>query len=146
MKCTQLLQPKVIYLDQNAWSNLAKSNQEIVEFYEKLVDSGKAIFPLSIVHLQETTKIDNDEFRLNLATLMIRLSKQYSFLPYIDKIIEMEVRNEILRIYGCQPVNLRNVVLGKGICHLIGVKPTIVKRPGANVSGEPPLDVKEKMM
>lgn len=140
------LQPQVIYLDQNAWSNIAKSNREIVGFFENLADSGKFIFPLSIVHLQETTKISNSDFRLKIAKLMIKLSKQYSFLPYIDKVIDMEVRNQILRLYGCQPVNLHNFVLGKGICHLIGVKPTIIKRPGANVSGEPPIDVKEKMM
>lgn len=144
--CMPLMQQKVIYLDQNAWSNLLKSSEETVGFFEDLSDSGKVIFPLSIVHLQETTKICNNTKRLQIAKLMVGLSKQYSFLPYVDQIIEMEVRNEILRLYGCQPVNLDSYVLNKGICHLLGVKPTIVKRPGANVNGEPPSDVKKKMM
>ena len=138
-------EPKVVYLDQNAWSNLAKDKKSI-EFLQALVNSGKAIFPLSIVHLQETLKIIDESKRLKFAHLMLNLSNQYCFLPYVDKVIAIEVRHEILRLYGYQTPSVVSFVLGKGICHLMGVKPTIVPRPGAKVSGEPPPHIRKKMM
>lgn len=136
---------KIIYLDQNAWSNLAKDDKAIA-ILQAMVNSGKTIFPLSIVHLQETIKIADNSKRLELASLMVNLSNQYCFLPYVDKVIAKETKYEILRLYGYQPPSVLDFVLGKGICHLLGVKPTIVPRPGAKVRGEPPPEVRKKMM
>ena len=140
--------PKVIYLDQNAWIDLANSNRETIEFITRLSESGSAIFPLSIVHLEETSKDHNLTRRQKRASLMIRISKGYCFLPYVDQIIEKEIRLEVLRRLGLKLPNtdLRNYVLKKGVCNMIGVKPSIVKRKGVNVPDQPPNDVKKKML
>ena len=140
--------PKVVYLDQNAWIDLAKSSTETIDFLTKLSESGSVIFPLSIVHLEETSKDRNLTRKKERASLMIRISKGYCFSPYVDRIIRKEVRLEILRRLGLTLPNndLRNYVLKKGICHMIGVKPSVVKRKGANVPDQPPNDVKKKML
>jgi hypothetical protein len=137
--------PKIIYLDQNAWSNLAKDDKAIA-LLQGMVNSAGAIFPLSIVHLQETLKFPNESKRLELARLMVNLSNGYCLLPYVDKVIAVETRHEILSLYGVQTPSVLNFVLGRGICHLLGVKPSIAPRPGSKVSGEPPPEIRKKMM
>jgi hypothetical protein len=136
---------RIIYLDQNAWSNIAKDDNATA-LLKRRANSGETIFPLSIIHLQETLKCSNESKRLELARLMVDLSNGYCLLPYIDKVIAVETRNAVLRLYGYQTQSVLNFVLGKGICHLLGVKPTIVPRPGAKVNGEPPPEIRKKMM
>jgi len=140
--------PKVIYLDQNAWIDLANSSRETIDLVTTLSESDSVIFPLSIVHLEETSKDHNLTRKQELASLMIRISKGYCFLPYVDQIIEKEIRREVFRRLGLTLSNtdLRNYVLKKGICNMIGVKPSVVKRKSANIPDQPPNDVKKKML
>lgn len=84
--------------------------------------------------------------RQERASLMIRISKGYCFLPYVNQIIEKEIRLEVLRRLGFPKIWLRNYVLKKGICYMSGVKPAIVKRKGAEVPNQPPDDLKKEML
>jgi len=97
----------------------------------KASESGSVIFPLSLIHHAETCKISNVKRRRKLASLMVTLSKGYSFSPYVESIIEMEIRQEVRIRYGLPPIDLGKHVFGKGIGHFIGAIPEIVSRKDA---------------
>ena len=65
---------KIIYLDQKGWINLAKiyygnpSDSE-KKLLDKIIDAsenGTAIFPISMIHLGETTRISKSKWRTQL--------------------------------------------------------------------------------
>lgn len=147
--------PLLIYLDQKGWIDLAKKEyssaktDEDTRFLETLhdaVDESKALFPLSIVHLDEIEKISSEAKRQQLAALMVRLSGGYSFSPYIEHIIAVEADQIISEKLGYQHIDLRQVFLRRGLHHLVGSKtPTIVSRDG-DENKKPPKEIEEKML
>jgi len=61
---------------------------------------------------------------------MIKLSKGYSFFPYVHSIIEAEIRREVCLRCGFLSIDMGKYVFGKGIGHLVGALPEIVSRKG----------------
>lgn len=116
---------KIVYLDQKAWIDLAKSNNETQDFVLNASETGSAIFPLSIIHAEETSRISDPKRRRKLASLMVKISKGYSFSPYVTVNIEGEVKQLVMEKLGLPITDLDKQILGKGICHLIGARPRI---------------------
>ena len=144
---------KVVYLDQKCWIEIAKiyygkpSQQErqLIEKLFKASENSQVIFPLSILHLEETMRISDTKRKSQLASLMIKLSKGYSFQPYYAANIRAEIFNVILKKLGIPPINIRNYVLKQGISNLIGAKPELIQKKGAE-SSELPEDLKKKLL
>jgi len=144
---------KVIYLDQKDWIDIARiyygeSSGQEMKLVEKVLEAsekGQAIFPLSISHLDETMRISNTKRKNRLASLMVKISKGYSFQPYVDPIIGAEVKNIVLRKLGLPTLNIRDYVLGQGISHLLGATPEFVPR-NETKSSELPEDIKKKLL
>jgi len=144
--------PLIVYLDQKGWINLAKleygsaktdEETRLLETIYRAVEEDKGIFPLSIVHLDEMPS--NKTRRQQLAALMVRLSKGYSFSPYVDNHIAVEVDQIVAEKLGYAHIDLRHVFLKQGVHHLIGSKVEIVSRDGDR-NKKPPKEIKEKMM
>jgi hypothetical protein len=126
---------KIVYLDQNAWIDLAKSDKKTRTFVTNLSENGAAIFPLSLAHVEETSRISNPQRRQKLASLMVEVSRGYSFSPLLRTIIEMEVRQLVMERRRLPFSDLRKNVLGKGMGHLVGAEPKIEWSPtGINPS------------
>lgn len=144
--------PLIVYLDQKGWINLAKikygsvktdEETRLLETIYRAVEEDKVIFPLSIVHLDEMPSSETK--RQQLAALMVKLSKGYSFSPYIDSQIAVEVDQIIVKKLGYPDIDLRQVFLKQGIPHLVGLKPMeIVSRDGDR-NRKPPKEIKDKM-
>ena len=124
---------KIVYLDQKCWINLAKiyygnptnSEKNIFDKIFNASEDGSAIFPISIHRFEETINRKNPRKREQLVSLMMKISKGYSFTPLYDRIIDGEVWNLILEKLHRHKIDLKEKVLGKGIGHLVGAKPEI---------------------
>ncbi|MDR6965748.1 MULTISPECIES: hypothetical protein [Shewanella] len=91
----------IIFLDQNKWIDLAgveagkASSPQLVALYNELiaaVESGRAIFPLTVSHILETSKRNDPTSRGHVATAQARLSKGYVFRSRKTRLlIEMRV-------------------------------------------------------
>lgn len=143
--------PLIVYLDQKGWIDLAKikygsvktdEETRLLETIYRAVEEDKVIFPLSIVHLDEMPSSETK--RQQLAALMVRLSKGYSFSPYVDNQIAVEVDQIVAEKLGYLHIDLRQVFLKQVIHNLIGSKVEIVRRDG-DKNEKPPKEIKEKM-
>ena len=127
---------KIIYLDQNGWINLAKiyyGHPTISEknLLTKILDASQketAIFPISMVHLDETCSISKRKWRQQLSALMALVSKGYTLTPYWNKMLDIEIQNLVLKTLGLPQTNIRKLWLGKGICHLMGQQPSLTSK------------------
>lgn len=125
---------KIVYLDQKCWINLAKiyygnptySRKKILDKIMNASDNGSVIFPISMIHVSETTRIKKTEWRNQLAFLMANVSKGYAITPYWPKIEELEIENLILEKLNLPTINVVSYWLGKGFTHLLGKIPKIV--------------------
>ncbi len=122
---------KTVYLDQKGWIDLAKIYYGNPSKTEKIVlekilqasDSGTAIFLISIANFSETATISKERWRKELASLIVRVSKYYTILPYIDYAIDLEAENLILKMLNLSLINIREQYVGKGFARLMGGKP-----------------------
>lgn len=122
---------KIVYLDQKGWIDLAKiyygnpSNNEkrVLEKILQASDSGNAIFPISLVNFSETTSISKERWRRELASLIVRISKYYTIVPYISYPIDLEAENLILKMLDIPLIDIRAKYVGKGFARLMGGKP-----------------------
>ncbi|NFO40478.1 hypothetical protein FDB42_10245 [Clostridium botulinum] len=99
---------KIIYLDQNKWIELSRcyygrevqdETKEILNLVEKKSLSGEWIFPLSIIHYNETRTRKQEEQREKLAKFMGIISKNWGIYPYrFDKRNEFKL-NTLKREY-----------------------------------------------
>lgn len=142
---------KVVYLDQKDWIFLArgyydsrlKINNEICSLVLE-ASKEKTIFPLSIVHVDETLRRLDAGSRRRLAAFMVKVSKGYSIFPGA-MIMESEVRQAALKKLGLPTVDLRKFAIGRGISHMLGAKGEVVSREGA-VGPDPPEETKKKIL
>ena len=124
---------KIVYLDLNAWIDLAKifygqSSSPEKELLDKVLEASendKAIFPISLIHLSEAHCIANPQRRKKLVSFMVKLSKYYTLTPYWNKLQELEIKNMIFEKLGLPLINIRNRFVGKGFSMLMGATPTI---------------------
>jgi hypothetical protein len=143
---------KIVYLDQKCWIDIAKmhygksSPQERKLIQKIFVASEKcrAIFPLSISHLEETMCIRDEERRNRLAFLMAKISRGYGFQPYVTLNIRNEVRNIVLKRLGLPTLDIRGHVLNQGIPHLLGAKAELRQRKDA--TSQLPEEIKRKLL
>lgn len=118
------------------WINLAKiyygnPSKEDRELLNKIINAsekGTAIFPISMVNLQETSTISKPQWRQQLSSLMVSISKGYAITPYWPYILDLEIQNLVLKKLGLPQRNIRKIWLGKGISHLIGERPSVVSK------------------
>lgn len=120
---------KRIFLDSRDWIILARVNNgkepnaDLKEVFEKiklLSDSGNALFPFSMFHLEDLLKNTNKKQRESLIDFIIDISKGYvlkPFMLYRDK----EIENAILQQLGLNPIHdIRSQIIGKGIAYVAG--------------------------
>ncbi|MBI2664606.1 hypothetical protein HYX10_04670 [Candidatus Woesearchaeota archaeon] len=120
-----------IYLDQWAYVNLLKTYKGQKPYYpnhkdvcQKVIEtanSGKHTYPLSFCHLFETHKRRDTRSRTELFKFILDISKFNSIIPWTH-IIDLEIRNAIIKTVGKTPVELSNAVFGRGIGHCFGAK------------------------
>jgi hypothetical protein len=74
---------------------------------------------------------------------MINVSKGYSIFTS-EGVMKLEAKQAVLKKFGFPQTNLRNVVIGRGISHILGAKPTLVRRD-ASVP-DLPADIKKQLL
>jgi hypothetical protein len=124
---------RIVYLDQNAWIELAKLyyghpsdiDKKLLQTILESSNSGTAVFPISLIHLSELTNTAKTRWRKELLSLMLEISKYYTLTPYWNKLRELEIKNLILRELDLPPINVRSYFVRKGFSHLMGATPTI---------------------
>lgn len=127
---------KIIYLDQKDWIFLSKGyynqslkpNNEICNIVLKSSDQG-VIFPMSLIHFEETLQHLNYERKKRLLSFMVKVSKGYSIAP-CSTIIKMEIRQAIFKKIGVSVASLKNVAIRKnGISGMLGAEGEIIAKP-----------------
>ncbi|WP_152247138.1 hypothetical protein [Xanthomonas sp. LMG 12462] len=99
----------VIYLDQNHWISIARAKagkgaEDIQDLYRRglrAVATGRAIFPLSLSHILETSKRNDAESRWNLASAQAILSRGYVYRSRTAR-IEAEVKDLLCNRFGLE--------------------------------------------
>ncbi|MFA4887829.1 MAG: hypothetical protein WC595_06480, partial [Candidatus Nanoarchaeia archaeon] len=94
------MEPKTVYLDQNMWIYLSQAyyglNKDPIlkRICDKVIsasDSGKFIFPFSVVHHIELSKHPNKQRKERLIDFIILVSKGYTIRPYTKDFKEKEI-------------------------------------------------------
>lgn len=129
----------VVYLDQKDWIHLARQHygrsskvrgKKLSDVILEASDRNSAIFPLSLVHFDETLHRLDKKSRMRLASLMIQVSKGYTMFPGGDIFMEWECHQAAKKRLGLHTVNLNKFVVGKGISHMVGARGELVRKPG----------------
>lgn len=138
-----------VYLDQNAWIYLAQAHhgqsggwgsahQAVLE----ASDEERAIFPLSLSHLHETVRREDDGSRARLLEFMWKVSDGHAIRPW-PSMLNPEARNAIRILAGNPGENLEPIVFGRGVPHMLGAEPALVpKTPDASPPSD---DVRRKL-
>lgn len=110
----------VAHLDQWNWIELARGYygrapglQKVAQIVVKKSESGHVIFPLSLIHFDETTRNLNRERRKRLAEYMMLVSQGWAILP-APFILDLEIRNAILKYLGLPQDDLQRFAIKKG--------------------------------
>ncbi len=124
--------PLIVHLDQKDWIALGRGYYGLdseVESVAKLVvrasETEKAIFPLSVIHLDETLRRTDKDSRGRLAKFMVSVSKGWAILP-APRIIEPEIEDACLKRLGLQGYDLAKFAVKKGLSQLMGSKIDLV--------------------
>jgi len=140
---------KYVYLDQNIWIELSRAHygrsenyKEACEVVIQASETEDVIFPLSIVHINETVKRANIESRKRLADFMIKISKGNAISPWTS-LIKPEIRNYLRNRSGQPQIDLKKGVFGIGIPQMLGAKPQLIAK-NANAEQIPP-DILKKL-
>jgi hypothetical protein len=100
--------PKVIYLDQNKWIELARAvkypsekpdRRAVLEWLCRGVEAGRLVLPLTSTNIYETHKINDPERRFILAETQATLSKGMVFRGR-HKRLEVEIIDVLRGAYG----------------------------------------------
>lgn len=105
----------IIYLDQNKWIDLAKAivkpeenpkYKEVANLVIEKAEQGKWIFPISAIHVLETTSRAQPESRKRLTDVMVKISNGYSIKSFLD-VQKDELMNAFLKI--CAPEKTKTI-------------------------------------
>lgn len=121
--------PKLVYLDLNHWISFAKAHvgHSDGKIYRPVflhcldaLKNGKAIFPLSIVHYQEMTKIKDFRQRKDIADVMELLSR-FQVLLGLTQIRDVEADTAYARALNIEPI-MQSILtpVGLGISYALG--------------------------
>ncbi|MCH1918602.1 hypothetical protein L9G15_04035 [Shewanella sp. A3A] len=104
----------IVFLDQNKWIELAgveagkASSPQLVALYNELiaaVDGGRAVFPLTVSHILETSKRNDPTSRRHVAAVQARLSKGYVFRSRKARILT-EMSIALLKLFDENSLDL----------------------------------------
>lgn len=123
---------KYVYLDQNKWIDLdigwRRGEGEMYELasnIKKKIDNGELSIVLSSENVRETRKRSNEKRRDRLLNFMIEFSQGIVISPFRDWVIEMEILNVFFKKLGKRNLDIKSMVIGKGLPLLIGTKPSL---------------------
>ena len=143
------MHPRVIHLDQKNWIELARgyyrrapSLHRIAQNVVEKSQSGQAIFPLSLTHLDETVRNLNRERRQRLAKYMVLVSQGWAILP-APFILKPEIEDACLKHLGLPGYDLQSFAIKKGLSQLMGAKGTLVDK---DPSKPLPQDLKKRLL
>lgn len=121
--------PKLIYLDQNKWIDIARAHYgrddgkpfvPVLADLTKRVGQEEIIIPMSAIHYIETSRPEDKERRERLARFMVKLSKGYGILPF-NSIRDIEVQQAIMRKLTIVPHrSIKEIVVGKRLAFALG--------------------------
>lgn len=126
------------------WINLLKAAHKKPDFlryqeiYQKVVEtseSGKHIYRLSMCHLNESMKRNNLDSRNDLLLFIFTTTKFNSIFPWVY-ILDLEVRNAILKILEKHETDLSKIVFGRGVDHCLGAKGKIISKSSKPIPEE----------
>lgn len=115
-----------VYLDQNKWVDLARAatgHRDGVRFADALeaaraaTDAGTASFPLDIYRYLETGKRRDDRSRIEVADLMLGLSKQHT-MARPHALLPAEIDQALNRRFGRREHPRQVRVFGSGLRHI----------------------------
>lgn len=142
----------IIYLDQWVYVTFLRTYKGLSPEYPKYAEICKGIiessqkginkFPFSIAHLEETLKRTKLSSRKELFKFIFDLSGFYTIRTLVPVIIELEVKNAILKSLGGKPVDLSDNVFGNELCHCFGSK---VEIKSVEPNKEIPNEIKDKL-
>jgi len=127
---------KFVYLDQNAWICLLREYEgkmhdvdikRSLEVVLKASENGDAVFPLSLIHLKETSRRLDQQKRDRFFDFLFRVSKGYAIVPFV-RIIDIEINQVVRKQVGLPTVDLKCVVVGKGLPFILGARAEISKK------------------
>lgn len=124
---------KIVYLDQNAWIELSRflegkkssCDKKLFDIVIQASNSGTAFFPISLIHLSEIMNTAKAEWRKELLSLMLEVSHYYTFMPYWDKLRDLEIKNLVSKELGKPLIDVRSYLVEKGFSNLMGATPTV---------------------
>ncbi len=124
----------IVYLDQKDWIDLAEGFndvkpdlKDVANLVVEAAASEGIIFPLSIIHFDETLKQQERAKREHLAEYMVRVSKGWAILP-APVILKTELEDACLRTIGASGYDLQKFAVKKGLSQLMGAKPELVSK------------------
>ncbi len=121
--------PKLLYLDQNKWIDLARAHygrpdgepfMDALKAVRAATESGRLIAPFSMVNAVEAMIPRDAGRRERLARFMADLSGGRTVLPF-PTVFRWEIRNAVHGLFGRpSPLPIRPLVVGAGLPHAIG--------------------------
>ena len=127
----ELRKMNIIYFDQWVYIRLLRAYKGKSPEYPKYAEICKGIiessqkginkFPFSLAHLEETIKRNNLDSRKELYKFIFDLSGFFTIRLWVQ-VINLEVRNAILKSLNLKPIDLSNYVFGNELGHCFGSK------------------------
>lgn len=121
--------PKLLYLDQCHWINLARANyghpmghpiQDAFAAVRKAVDGGKLILPFSVAHDLDMMSDPYPDRRERLARFMVDLSRNRTLLPFWT-VQSWEIKNALGQLFGQESrIPIRSGIVGEGLANAFG--------------------------
>lgn len=144
----------IIYLDQWVYVNLLQAcvgsptvNPEYEEICKIIIESSQKDnnkFPFSSVHFIESMNRVNLSSRKELLKFIFDLSKFYSIKPFYQ-VINMEVRNAILKSLNVKPMDLSDYVCNDELFNFFGGKMEIKPNEPNKENPDEIKEIKEKL-
>lgn len=141
----------LIYLDQWVYVGLLRAYKGLSPEYPKYAEICKGIiesshngvnkFPFSLAHLNETIKRTKLSSRKELFKFIFDLSGFYTIRPW-TQVINLEIRNAILKSLNLEPTDLSDYVFGNELGHCFGSKAEL---KSIHPNKEVPEEIKEKI-
>lgn len=121
----------IVYFDQWVFVNLLRTYQgkspeylKYAEICKRIIESshnGINKFPFSLAHLNETIKRTKLSSRKELFKFIFDLSGFYTIRPW-TQVINLEIRNAILKSLNVEATDLSDYVFGNELGHCFGSK------------------------
>ena len=120
--------PKCLYLDQNMWIALARSAngldnrifEDVIVSIRRAIALERLIVPLSAIHILETLAPRDLGRRRRLATVMVKLSRNYAMCPYTT-VQQQEISFAVASTLGIfLPYAIRPSVVVQGLTQALG--------------------------